>query len=94
MAAARGIATFGGMIRDRVRPGFVREWRPIQKQWSNFFKHADHNPDATLEDFRPESTTCILFGATQDYAGLFGCRIWAMSVLDMIPDAEPVDRIR
>ncbi|KCV81508.1 hypothetical protein ATO10_11367 [Actibacterium atlanticum] len=60
-------------VLRRVEPGFVGEWKRHQNRAANFFKHADRDPDETLEGVNLDALNsielliCIL--ATQQLAG-------------------------
>jgi hypothetical protein len=63
VAVKRG---FPGFLRnlELIRPEARRMWREALKKAENFFKHADHDHDATLE-FNPVQTEYTLFEAAQ-----------------------------
>jgi hypothetical protein len=49
-----------------------RDLRRLADQHRNFFKHADSDPDAVLEQFSDDSNDAVLFVATHDFGRLTG----------------------
>lgn len=80
VADHRGVQTFNATIEDRIKPEYLKDWRYILKDHYNFSKHADRDPERVVEDFAPEATTWILFGACHDYKAIYAKQTWAMIV--------------
>jgi hypothetical protein len=78
IAEHRQLQTFQSMIEERIKPEGLKEWRRIQKEHYNFFKHADRDPSRESDNFMPEATTYSLFGAAVDYQVVFGQLTFAM----------------
>lgn len=49
-----------------VAPNMRKEWRKAFKAWPNFLKHADKDPDNTIQ-FNPETNIFLLFDAVLSY---------------------------
>lgn len=71
IAQAKGktLVTAEQQMIDRVVPGKERELMAALRRHQNFFKHADRDPDATI-DFNPDSIEWLLFDCTVAYAQL------------------------
>ena len=82
----RGIATaqlkqtFQSILEDWIKSEYLNEWRANIKKAYNFSKHADRDPDSAIDDFRPESTSYVIFGACHDYSMLHDQKSWSMLV--------------
>jgi len=65
---------FGSFIKDSpyLRPEKKSEWMGIVNSAQNFFKHADHDPEAIL-DFYPEFTKFLLLDAVEMHLTLRKC---------------------
>ena len=68
-ARSIGLQTMEQGLLDRVVPGKEKELKVALKRHQNFFKHADRDPDATI-DFNPESTEFLLFDCCIAYSQL------------------------
>ena len=61
---------FYKQFTDNIRPGMEKEfWKEMNKPW-NFLKHADRDPEASLEGVSEELNEATLFMATQLYNDL------------------------
>jgi hypothetical protein len=73
IASSKGFAlqTIEKSMWDRVKPGKERELHVALSRHKNFFKHADRDPDATI-DFKPASVEWQLFDCCVAYSNLTG----------------------
>jgi hypothetical protein len=68
---------------DIIRPGKEQEFWGYVNRASNFLKHADRDPDASLEDVREEINDSAIFVALAYYADLAGRLSRPMSVFQV-----------
>lgn len=61
-------------LKGRIRPGMEKEAYKKFKEAENFFKHADKDPENTIE-FRPRSNQHILWEAAARYREMAGERV-------------------
>jgi hypothetical protein len=66
-----GVVSMSNQARENVRAGKDLKIHYINQPCRNFFKHADTDPDAVLEEFDEKSVEGILFLAVEDYIRLF-----------------------
>jgi|688.fasta_scaffold101765_1 hypothetical protein len=67
-------------LKDRIRPGMEAEAYKMFSEAENFFKHADRDPNETIE-FRPGSNQPILWEASARYRELTGERVPALEAM-------------
>ena len=70
LAEKRGSVRVHQAIVDRIKPGKESEFWWYINRASNFLKHADRDPDATLEDVNDEINDSSIFLAIAYYADL------------------------
>lgn len=70
LAKAKGIT---GLLKDHpdVRPEMHKEWNALLNEAKNFFKHADSDPDETLE-FDPRANEMLILDAIVLFARVTG----------------------
>lgn len=78
---------------DLIREDRRREVQEKIREAQNFYKHADRDPEAMLED-NPEHTTLILFGAIVEYQILTdrsfrAADVFLLSFFFTYPDVAP-----
>jgi len=82
----RGLANRAGTVRahealkDHIRPGMEREYWAYMNRASNFLKHADRDPDESLEGINEEINDPSIFMAALYYTDLKGSATGAISV--------------
>jgi hypothetical protein len=76
VAAHRGIKT--GIIHD-IAPHLQKEFRNEMRKPANFFKHADNDPDGTIE-FEPLANFFAIYEAVEGYHALHGKRTELMGI--------------
>lgn len=82
VATENGVSTFHDFLESEIKPDkkIRAEWRRHLKRAYTFSKHARDDPRAEISDFRPESTTCTLFGACWTYNRIYQQMSWSMFV--------------
>ncbi|WP_137753600.1 hypothetical protein [Sphingopyxis sp. L1A2A] len=83
LAKKRGIEGFYKQMEVGIKPQFLNSWYNTLKNGYNFAKHADRDPDRSIDDFRPEAVTWTIFGGCLTYSRVFGTRSWNMLVFQM-----------
>jgi len=83
LAKERGIEGFYKEMEIGIKSQFLNSWYNILKNGYNFSKHADRDPDRSIDDFRPEAVTWTIFGGCLTYSRVFGTRSWNMLVFQM-----------
>lgn len=68
----RRIASMSAQARTYVAPGKDLKKDYINSPFRNFFKHADRDPEAVLEQFEESALDGVLFLAVEDYIRLCG----------------------
>jgi hypothetical protein len=74
VAIKLGKDTFGGRIEKNIKSEHLKDWRKALRAAYNFSKHADQDPDASLDDFNPEVCAWTLIGAVTTYMNVYGTR--------------------
>ena len=70
IAVSAGKTTIRSITEDYIKPEYLNEWRGIERESYNFFKHSDRDPTDEIS-FRPEATAIVLFYAVADYGGVY-----------------------
>jgi len=68
----RGIKSFLDDVKDQFPEQPKRDLYKMMTRHANFFKHANEDPDAVLEDFLTTETESVLFIACHDFGRLCG----------------------
>lgn len=71
VAEAQGTETFLARLEMHIRPEKIKMWRDVLRSHYTFAKHADRDPDRTIDDFNPDSTHLALLAAITDYGTLY-----------------------
>ncbi|MCE3272834.1 MAG: hypothetical protein K0S57_3231 [Ramlibacter sp.] len=67
-----GVASMSAQTRTYMAPGKDLKKDYINSPFRNFFKHADRDPDAVLQDLDDSVVEGILFLAVEDYIRMHG----------------------
>jgi hypothetical protein len=68
-----------GELAMRYDPSRFKEWLPIVAEIRNFFKHADRNPEGTLE-FKPSTNNHLLADCVDTFHRVTGSQTVTMRV--------------
>ena len=66
-----GVKSMSNRARENIPVGRHLKAHYINEPCRNFFKHAERDPDAILEEFDEHSVDAIVFLAVEDYVRLF-----------------------
>lgn len=83
LAKERGVEGFYKQMEIGIKPEFLSAWYKTLKNGYNFSKHADRDPNRSIDDFRPEAVTWTIFGGCLTYRRVFGTRSWNMLVFQL-----------
>jgi hypothetical protein len=71
LCEVRRIESFSRQVRENVPQGKDLKRHYINSPYRNFFKHADHDPDATVPKLSTANVDAIIFLGVEDYLRLF-----------------------
>lgn len=95
-----GVDSLSEQARENIPEGKCLK-RDYVNPYRNFFKHADRDPDATLEDFSDDKNDHLLFSAVEDLIRLeqrtlYECQvfqIWYLAVYEEKIATEALERV-
>jgi hypothetical protein len=80
LAKRKGNLRIEQAFTDRIRPGMENQFWNFLNRVSNFLKHADRDPDATLDDVNEGTNEATLFVVSIYYTELVGAPSDAMRI--------------
>lgn len=79
----RKIKTFFDEVLEEYPHISKKELRRLADLYRNFFKHADQDPDAVLDEFSDDANDAVIFVATHDFGRLVGGMPIEMQVFEV-----------
>ena len=95
LCKTRGVDSFSEQVRENLPDGKKLKRDFINQPYRNFFKHANHDPEGTVEEFSDDKNDHILFLAVEDLLRL-ECQvfqIWYLAVYEEKIATEDLERI-